>query len=155
MEVEGFLADSVVVAEGKLYAQGVGWNMILPQTLPHRQPRIGIGMLIRVPYTATNQPHRFVLRVDDQDGNALPIGDAPAGTETPDGKVRRIEGEFNMGRPPTISPGDEQIVPLAVNIDGMVFEDAGAYRFVLEVDGTEVKSLPFRLNQLPQMRLAM
>ena len=106
MEVDAFLADSVVVAEGKLFVQGAGWNTLNVQSLPAVHDRVGIGMIIDVPYTATNQEHGFSLHLETEDGEQLPLGDAPPGMETPDGRVRTIEGVFNVGRPPTLVAGD-------------------------------------------------
>jgi hypothetical protein len=146
MDVEAFLADSVVVAEGKLYAQGAGWNMINVNVLPAQHDRIGIGLVITVPYTETNQEHAFSLHLETEDGEQLPLGDAPPGMDSPDGRMRRIEGVFNMGRPPTLVAGDEQVIPLAINLNGLPFEAAGRYTFVVQVDGEEVKRLPFRVQ---------
>ncbi len=151
MELEAFLADSVVAAEGKLYVQGAGWNIINVPQLPYRLARCGIGLIVRIPYTATNQPHKFELFLRDADGNELPLGDAPPGVEAPDGKIHRLGGEFNVGRPPVIEPGDEQLVALAINIDGLLFERSDRYEFVVELDGTDVKRLSFRILQIPQM----
>lgn len=151
MDCEAFLADSVVSAEGKLYVQGGGWNQVNAEGLPFRLPRCGIALLVRVPYTATNQPHRFDIHLQDADGQEVPLGDAPPGLETADGKVHRIGGEFNVGRPPTVQPGDEQLVALAINFDGLVFEQPNRYEFVIELDGTPMKKLAFRLLQIPQM----
>jgi Family of unknown function (DUF6941) len=148
MDVEAFLADSVVVAEGKLYAQGAGWNMINVNELPAQHDRIGIGLIITVPYTETNQEHAFSLHLETEDGERLSLGDAPPGMDTPDGRMRRIEGVFNMGRPPTLVAGDEQAIPLAINLNGLPFEAAGRYTFVVEVDGQEVKRLPFRVQPM-------
>jgi hypothetical protein len=146
IDVDAFLADSVVSAEGKLYTQGAGWNVVTVQSLPARHDRIGIGVLIRVPYTATNQNHSFEIRLEDADGKHLPLADAPDGN----GKVEGFGGQFNVGRPPQIQPGDEQIVPFAVNINGLMFETAGQYRFVVSIDGTDAKELPFRIMFLEQ-----
>jgi hypothetical protein len=98
-----------------------------------------------VPYTATNQMHVFELTLQDADGQELPMADAPPEAGTPDGKIRRLGGQFNVGRPPTLQPGDEQLIALAVNIDGLEFERADTYRFVIELDGSPEKELPFRI----------
>jgi hypothetical protein len=153
MEIEAFLADSVVSVEGKLYVQGAAWNVLNTITVPVRQPRIGIGVIIHVPYTATNQLHKFELYLVDADGNELPLGDVPPEEEAPDGKLRRLGGQFNVGRPPTLQPGDEQLVAVAMNIDGLTFERADAYRFVIELDGSPEKSLPFRVHHVVQPRV--
>lgn len=149
--VNGFLADSVASAEGKLYVQGAGWNVINAASLPARHSRIGIGVLIHVPYLATNQPHVLELTLEDADGGRLPLGDAPPAPETPDGKVRSIRAEFNVGRPATIHPGDEQLVPIAINVDQLTFDREDQYSFVVRLDGTEMRRLSFRVNLVKQI----
>ena len=142
MELDAFLADSVVAVEGKLYAQGAGWNVINAPQLPVRHARIGVGLLVHVPYTETNVTHRFDVRLDDSDGGRIPLGVGP----TEDGKLYVVSRQFAVGRPPLLPAGDEQIVPVALNFDGLVFEKADAYNFVIEIDGEERKRLPIRVT---------
>src|SRR5258708_7271185 len=148
MELEAFLADSVVAAEGKLYVQGGGWNLVNAMQFPFRLARCGIALIVRVPYTGTNQNHKFEIYLADADGKELPLGDAPPNIDTPDGKVRRVGGEFNVGRPPVLQPGDEQLVVLAINFDGLLFESPGRFEFVVELDGNPEKKLGFRMLQI-------
>jgi hypothetical protein len=150
VEIDAFLADSIVAAEGKLYVQGAGWNIIYAPSFPFRHSRIGLGVIIRVPYTATNQMHKLQVHIEDSDGAVLPLGDAPPGIEGSDGKISRLEGEFSVGRPPLLPPGDEQVVPLALNIDGLVFEKPDMYNITISVDGSVLKRLPARVHQLAQ-----
>jgi len=42
--------------------------------------------------------------------------------------------------------GDEQIVPIAVNLDGLTFTATGTYRVVIAIDGKDNETLPFRIN---------
>jgi hypothetical protein len=149
MQLEAMLADSVASSEGKLYVQGGGWNVINVAKVPIRHPRIGIALIVRVPYTATNQMHKFELYLQDADGNELPLADAPE-AEAPDEKIRRLGGQFNVGRPPTLQPGDEQLIPLAINLDGLTFDRADSHKFVIELDGSPEKELSFRVNQVLQ-----
>ncbi len=150
--VDAFLADSVVAAEGKLFVQGGGWNIITVPTFPVRQPRIGVGIFVHVPYTATNQMHSFSITLRDQDGNNPPIGESapafelPDGAELPDGKIRELKGAFNVGRPPFLAPGDEQVIPIALNIDGLQFKKSDVYAVVIAIDDTEVRTLSFRVQ---------
>ena len=146
MEINAFLADSVVSAEGKLYAQGMGWDVIHVQAVPARHSRIGVGLVIDVPYTATNQAHDMKLRLEDEDGNQVKLGEKPA--EDGPEPVMSLGGQFNMETPRTLPAGHSQVISLALTMDGLVFEKAGGYRFVISIDGSEVKRLPFRL-QLP------
>jgi len=147
MEVNALLADSVATADGKLFVQGGGWTSLTASELPFHQDRIGIGILIYVPYTATNEEHKLEISLQDQDGNPLVLGNAPPGVESEDGKIRRFQAHFNVGRPPTIPPGDEQAVPFGLNINSLQFERADLYTFVIDVDGTPMKRLPFRVHQ--------
>ncbi len=154
MEVNAVLADSVVVAEGKLYVQGGGWNVLNALSMPTQHDRIGIGIVVHVPYTATNQMHNLEVTLVDEDENSVPLGTAPPGVvvDSPDGKVRKLGAQFNVGRPATIHAGDEQVTAFAININGLVLETPGMYSFVIGVDGTEVSRLRFRVNPLqPQL----
>jgi hypothetical protein len=148
MQVDAFLADSVVSAEGKLYVQGAGWNVLMTAQIPFRQSRIGVGIIVSVPYTATNQMHEFSIKLVDPDENSLPIGDAPPGVTLPDGKIRELKGQFNIGRPPMVVPGDDQIIPIAVNLDGLEFTEPNQYSVVVSIDGTEMRRLPIRVQAL-------
>ena len=147
MDLDAFVADSVVAVDGKLYAQGAGWNVITTPQLPVRHARIGLGLIIHVPYTATNTMHRFDVRLDDSDGGRVAIGDAPPGAPSDDGKLYGVSGQFTVGRPALLPAGDEQIVVVALNLDGVVFQKADAYNFVVEIDSEERKRLPIRVTR--------
>jgi hypothetical protein len=147
IDVDGFLADSVVTSEGKLYVQGAGWNRISTASFPAVHDRIGIGLLFRFEVEAVGEPHRFELRLEDSKGNELPLGDAPPGAQS-SGKITRIGGEFGAA----VARGVEQIVPIAVNLNGMAFEGPSTFRFVISVDGVDLKSLPFRVEQFAPQR---
>lgn len=154
MEVNALLADSVVTAEGKLYVQGGGWTNLSGE-IPLRQDRIGIAILIYVPYTATNEEHELDISLQDEDGNEMPLGDAPPGVETVDGRIRHFKTHFNVGRPPTLPPGDEQAVPFGLNINRLRFDRATRYTFVIAIDGTPMKKLPFRVHPKQTKALSM
>lgn len=146
MHVTAFLADSVVApGDGKLYAIGAGWNVIWTQTFPTRHPRIGLGIIITVPYTATNHMHTLEAHLEDADGNVVKLGDGPDGSP-----VTNLGGEFNVGRPPLLPPGDDQLVAIAMQMDGVEFDHPDRYRIVISIDGTEMASLPLRVAPVPQ-----
>jgi hypothetical protein len=155
--VDAFLADSVAgPGDGKVYILGGGWNVLRTQSLPIRHPRLGIAVLVTVPYLlATNEAHRLEIHLEDADRAPLAIGDAPPDAVTQDGKLRRLTAEFAIGRPVGVEPGDEQVVAVAINIDGLVFERAGSYSFVIGVDGQEAKRLRFRVNLLAGSRITV
>lgn len=134
IEVGGFLADSVAVAEGKLYIHGGGWNRIMVGSLPARHDRIGIGLLLRADGTVRG-PHRFELRVLDPDDRELTLG-ADGGARRPGGEVT-LQGGLG---------GEEIAIPLAINLDGMVLERPGRYRLIVSVDGDDRLTLGFTVQ---------
>jgi hypothetical protein len=154
MDIDAFLADSVEAVNGKLYALGAAWNHLFTPVTPFRQPRIGLGIVVHVPYTATNEQHRFEIRLEDADGHLHPVADAPLGLEGPNTKLEKLTGQFTIGRPPLLTPGAEQIMALGMNFDGLTFETPGAYRFVVSIDDEEAKRVRFTVTQVPQVAQA-
>jgi hypothetical protein len=148
-----FVADSVAVESGKIYAQGIGWDNLGGAEFPLRHDRVGVGVVIEVPYTATNQDHEMILRLEDADGEIIPLGDAPAEANLDDDKIRKFGARFTLGRPPNLAPGAEQNVVIALNLDGLSFPHPGRYRFVVEIDGSEESYMPFRVfSTQPQVQ---
>jgi hypothetical protein len=148
MEVTAFLADSAEAVQGKIYALGIGWNTIFTPTFPTTHPRLAIGITIQVPYTATNQMHNVTLHLETEDGERVPLGLAPQ----PDGglvPIFEVGGAFNVGRPPMMIAGDEQVVPFAMTFDQLTFAAPGMFSWVVSVDGDPAKRIPMRLSMLP------
>ncbi|HKX34477.1 MAG TPA: hypothetical protein VJP03_04000 [Actinomycetota bacterium] len=136
IELDAFLADSVASVQGKLYALGAGWNRIAVALFPARHDRVGIGLLFRVRAGSPAEPRRFELRLIGPAGEELTLG---SGSEGP---VNRIGGEFTAGG------ADEQIVPIALNLNGLALPAAGAYRVMISMQGEDVKTLPFSVQTL-------
>lgn len=134
--------NPITAESGKLYAQRAGWSVLNTGSFPMTHDRIGIGIIVKVPYTATNQQHRLSLRFEDEDANALPLGKR---TER-DGEVVDImdfDAGFNIGRPANLPPGADQSIPFAMNLNNLSFETPGRYQFIVAVDGSEVAKLAF------------
>jgi uncharacterized protein DUF6941 len=136
IELDGFLADSVASVQGKLYALGAGWNRIGVAQFPARHDRVGIGLLFRVPAGAAAEPRRFELRLLGPDERELTLGTGP------EGAINRIGGEFTAGG------AEEQIVPIALNLNGLALPATGTYRVVVSVQGADAKTLAFTVVAL-------
>lgn len=142
--IDAILCDSAVTAEGKLYMQGGGWNLLGANSFPFNQPRLGLAVVIGVPYTATNQNHTLTIHLENEDGARFPLGPPPP--NSPDGgPTEQIGAQFNIGRPPTLQSGDSQTIPFAVNIDQLEFDSPGGYTWVIGIDGTPLAQIPFRI----------
>ena len=136
IEFDAFLADSVASVQGKLYALGAGWNRISVALFPARHDRVGIGLLVRIPAGSAVEARRFELRLLGPSGEDLSLGAGP------EGPVNRIGGEFTAGG------ADEQIVPIALNLNGLPLPTPGDYRVVISMQGEDVKTLPFTVQAL-------
>ena len=146
MRVDAFLADSAEVINNKIYALGAGWNTVYARAFPVIHRRLNVAATLHVPFTETNVPHKFEVRLITEDGAEHPIGVRAdeQGNPTP---VTAMGGEFTLGRPPMLVDGDDQIACFAFTIDGMRFEKPGMFTWVLSVDDEEASRLPMRVQE--------
>src|SRR5438132_710410 len=102
---DAILCDSAATADGKLYVQGGGWTILGSPTFPFLQPRIALGVVIGVPFTATNHTHDLRIQLLHEDGQPVPTGHVG-----PDGDASAVEvtAQFNIGRPPMLQHGEHQ-----------------------------------------------
>lgn len=127
------LADAASAAEGKLYLHGAGWDEIITPEFPATITG-GLGILLRIPWGETNEPHHIELDLQDADGQSvLP----------PPGALR---GSMNVGRPAQLEAGSEQIVPIAISLNGTKIERPGHYVITLLLDGHEASRASFRVK---------
>lgn len=139
MEVEAFLADTVQAAGGKLSALGIGWHVLSAPGFPARHDRIGIGVLVRLTEDGEGGAHRLSIRLEGPGSEPRALGRGPDGRE-----LHELEAPFTV----TGSPGTAAAT-FALNFDGLVFPQPGAYAFLVGVDGIERKRLPFRVQRPP------
>lgn len=138
MEVDYIvLADAAAAVEGKHYIHGAGWDTIFAASFPVQHPSMAVAVRLRIPWTATNQPHSLELDLVDADGASV-LPDPPGA----------MSGDINVGRPPHLSAGDDQVVCLVFNLLGLQFESAGTYSVIFRIDGSEEGRQSFRVKQL-------
>lgn len=120
MKVTMLLADSAQAVEGKLYILGGGWSTTYPGV------PTSIAMYFQVPWDRTDDPHHFRLELLTSDGDPVP-DDA--------GNQIAVDGDFQTGRPPGITPGTPIDVPLAVGFPPLPLQPGQRYEWRLTVDG--------------------
>ena len=107
MDVEWLIiADAAQVVGGKLYLLGGGYDRV---TLPKQPPaphNMAVAVAFRVSWIETNVKHDFELEVLDGDGN----------------QIVRGSGQFEVGRPLGIPPGQDQRAQMAMNLGWNVQE---------------------------------
>lgn len=146
MQVDAVLCDHAEIAEGKLFLNGGGINLLYVGPQAPYVINLFFAAVVHVPYTATNAQHTLTLRLLDDDGSAV-VPWAPDGAQA-NGPVV-IETEFNVGRPPGLQAGQSQPVPVAFGFPGLPLSRLGGYVFVLEIDGAEERRLTARVLTQP------
>ena len=128
------LSDFVESINGKLYIQGGGWSRIRAA----RPMTLGIGMVVHVPYSHTNQKHTLGIVLVTEDGAPYPT---PPQAPMP----FTATTTFEVGRPPGMRPGEQSNVAVAIMVGGIQFEPGG-YRVEVRLDNDDdlLASAPFR-----------
>ena len=125
------LADWAEVINGKIYVQGGGWTTInAHEPLPVSRT-IAIAVSPRVEWHETNVPHDLVIRILREEGQA---------------ELARIDARFEVGRSAGLPQGSSQPHPIAVNLP-LTFERSGEYEVRASIDGEEVTTLAFRIEE--------
>ena len=75
------------------------------------------------------------MRLENPDGTLVQIGK--------DGQPASVSGTFTVERPPPESAVSEQLATLGLMLEDLEFEHTGTCRFVISIDGNDVKIVPF------------
>jgi len=130
MEVEWLvLADSAQVVGNKLYLLGGGWDRLTVNTKFPAQRHVGIAVALRVPWNQTNEKHQFEIEIASEDGAT----------------IAKLQGDFEVGRPPGIPQGQEQRIQVAVEAD-LRFEKPGTFVIMATIEGVEGQRVPFHVT---------
>jgi hypothetical protein len=146
-EISGqiMLCDYAQVNGGKLYVTGAGVNVVVtPRVEPEHPINLWAAVIVNVPWNAHNEAHRLEVRLEDQDANPVPIAQPLPGTQVREGFSGGLMAQFNIGRAPSMQPGDESVFPLAAGLNVRV-PKLGPYRVVLLVDDQEIAHARFRV----------
>lgn len=147
MELNAFICDHAQVAGGKLFISGAAINIfgVRAGEPPPYVTSFSLAGAVQVPWTATNQEHRLTFRVVTEDERVPRLaGDAELPAEGIGGEML-----FNIGRPPGLPGGEEQLVPFAFQLGGVPFMEAGRYVVVFSLDRSDATRLPFRIMIQP------
>jgi hypothetical protein len=134
------LADSAQAIEGKLFILGGGWSITGPAPTPS-----ALAAYIEVSWDLSNHRHTWQFDLLDSDGQPVMI-------ETPVGQQPMVlQGEFEVGRPPGITPGTGLGMPLAINLGPIPLQPGSRYEWRLSINGEvdENWRLPFSTRAAP------
>ncbi|MEB3984250.1 hypothetical protein OQ968_23680 [Mycobacterium sp. 663a-19] len=142
MELTAILCNHAEAQNNLLYVAGGGIDRaIIPagRSEPYTVS-VGLGIIIEVPWTATNQEHAVDVRLEDADGHPVEVE-----TGSDEHEPFRTQFRFNVGRPRHLEPGETQSVAFAINIPVLRLEKLGTYVFTISVDDTVLRRLHYRL----------
>lgn len=132
MEVEWLiLADSAQVIGNKLYLLGGGWDVLHVGTGFPVQQQCAVALSVRVPWNETNQKHTVEV-----EGVSEEIS-----TEEPK-RLFKVDGQFEVGRPTGIKPGQDQRVQLAIGVN-LGLEGPGTNIIIARIEGQEMRRIHF------------
>lgn len=148
MELDVMLCDHAQVAGGKLFITGASIDrMQIPSGMPAPYVvNFAAGGLVRVPWTATNSEHALTFELLTEDGQKPTLPAAQMGANGIGGEMR-----FNVGRPPQLASGDQQLVPFAFNFQGLPLMETGRYVLLFSLDGSEERRLTFTVAVEPSV----
>lgn len=129
-----FPADHASVESSKVYAIGAYWNRLRFPAFPAVLPSMSLVAVLQQPFHASYAEHTIEMSMQDADGRDVP--------------GIHVEGQFRAALGPDSQFGDANLLPLAVSVQGISFERAGDYAFVLKVDGVELARYAFRAMQV-------
>lgn len=147
MDLDVMLCDHAQVAGGKLFISGANIDRMAlpPGSPPPYVASFAAAGIVRVPWTATNVEHVLHFQLLTEDGQTPQLaGGAETGPEGIAGEMR-----FNVGRPPQLPSGDEQMVPFAFNFQGLPLATPGRLVVTFSLDGNETRRLTFTVEVQP------
>lgn len=134
METEWIMvADHAEILNNKAYVMSGGWNVVVVnQPLPF-QHRMAIVAAYSIPWNQTNEVHDVFIEIVDQDARSL----------------AQVEGQLEVGRPPGITPGQEQRQLFSLNLN-LTLDKLGPYVVTSRAGGKD-KSVKFTVLAGPGM----
>ncbi len=124
------LADQVEAVNGKLYMMGGGLEHI--DVADFQSPIfLGLAVGISVPWQATNREHQVSVTVQNADAVRLAA----------------LDGQFNVGRPPSVEVGASQRTIIAAKIP-VTLAAEGTYVVMGTVNGRPGPRVTFRAISL-------
>lgn len=145
MQIDAILCNHAEAVNNLLYISGggIGGTPVPPGTNSPYFVNVGIGIVVTVPWSLSNQQHEVEIQLVTEDGQPVLVQSEPDSTQP---VYMRLA--FNVGRPPTMTIGDDQQVCLAANMPGLPFAALGKYEFIVRVDRNNERRLPFRLQPM-------
>lgn len=142
MELTAILCNHAEAQNNLLYIAGGGVDRA---TIPAGRAgpftiSLALGIVVEVPWTATNVEHTVKVQLEDEDGHPVEVE-----TGFEEREPFRAQFRFNVGRPRHLEDGETQSVAFAVNMPMLRLEKLGTYVFTISIDDEVLRRLHYRL----------
>ena len=121
------LADHAEVLNGKLYLMGGAFDTIYTLSVPTVHKKLHVVLVLEIDAGERLRDLQIEIELSDEDGQ--PVG-------------AHAEGQLRVGAPPSMKPGQPNVVPLNVPFTDVEFPTAGLYAFRVSHDGEVLARVP-------------
>jgi len=146
MQIDAILCNHAEAVNNLLYiaAGGIEISYVPAGAAPPYLVNLGIGIMVTVPWSQTNQQHTVEVELISEDGQPVQVPVMPDVMQPLHSRLA-----FNVGRPPGLTVGDDQHVCVAANLPALPVPSLGKYEFIIRVDGHDERRLPYRVMPAP------
>jgi len=150
MRIDLMLCDFAQVHAGKLYVTGAAVNLLTAggRQGPHAVS-LHLAALLTVPWAATDGTFRVRVALEDARGERVTLAGPPPGETLTPAERGAILLDIALGRPDTLQPGEDSLVPFAVPVS-VRLPMFGTYTLSVAVGDETIGRLAFRLAAPPQ-----
>lgn len=132
MDVDfAILADAAEVSNGKLYVLGGAIDTIWGASAPCVHPQISFALKLLLEPAELQREHELEVCVVEADGK----------------RVMSMKGKLESQRSANLPSGWKQGVVAVMKFVNLKFPHFGHYEFAVLVNGSQRKSVPFRVEQ--------
>jgi hypothetical protein len=143
IRIDAILADEAEVVGGKLQLAGGAWNRIHVPDPSQARLKMALAIVLRIPAARVGTQAQLQIRLVDPDGAPVAFG-----PDTGDGPMTVLEAAISTDLPEQAAPLSEELMPIAVTLDGLGLMKPGRYSFRFRMDGIEAKILSFAVLPL-------
>lgn len=158
MQTAALLCDHAQVTnDGKLFVSGAGISRLgLFSAEPPHAVNFALALMTTIEWQETNHPHKMTIELILDQGGEHGAERVPLPSQLPPGASAQDAGiifaEFNAGRPPNMSAGEQTLMPVALPFPAFPLPAPGSYFFTIKIDGTETARVSFRADVVNQFQ---
>jgi hypothetical protein len=139
--------------DGGLTIVGAGASRTAVGPRPPYRISLFLAVLVHVPYSHTNENHPVAIELrcdiptETEPSQRIPINLRDQ-EQLPEESRGRFYQLINVGRPPSMTPGEETLVPYVVPVANRPVPGPGHYYFIVSIGTEEIERVSFEVDAL-------